>query len=173
MTGDGKANIIIGSLGDDTIDGGEGNDTLGGIKLAVGVNSVSDGSNLDSGDDTIFGGDGNDLIFGDNGSDRIDGGAGVDTLSYAPSLVRVVVDLSKQDTTGNADRDFSGAIEQDTSSGIGDSAGDKLAGIENLIGSAFGDVLFGDSGVNMIDGGEGDDVLFGAGGADTLIGRPR
>ncbi len=52
----------------------------------------------------------------------------------------------------------------------GDAEGDTLSGIENLIGSAFNDLLGGDAGANVIIGGEGDDQLAGFGGADTLDG---
>ena len=45
-----------------------------------------------------------------------------------------------------------------------------LSGIENLVGSAFGDVLNGDGNGNQLDGGAGNDTLLGGAGADTLIG---
>jgi Ca2+-binding RTX toxin-like protein len=45
-----------------------------------------------------------------------------------------------------------------------------LAGLENLIGSAFGDELTGDGGANRIEGGAGVDTLIGGGGGDTLLG---
>ena len=43
-----------------------------------------------------------------------------------------------------------------------------LSGIENLNGSAFDDVLTGNSGVNVLNGGAGDDLLAGGIGADVL-----
>ena len=42
--------------------------------------------------------------------------------------------------------------------------------IENLTGSAYNDLLIGDSNANVLDGGKGDDYLKGGGGADTLEG---
>ena len=42
--------------------------------------------------------------------------------------------------------------------------------IENLIGSAFGDTLFGNDVSNSISGGFGNDTIDGGAGADTLIG---
>lgn len=164
LTGDANANIIIGSLGNDVIDGGAGNDILGGINLAVGINSASDASFLQSGDDTIYGGLGNDLIIGDNGADKLDGGIGTDTLSYAPSLGAVTVDLSTQATvTGGV---FSGGSAQID----GDASGDTIAGFENLIGSSHDDSLTGDGGINVIEGGAGFDIITGNGGNDTLNG---
>ncbi|WP_439577096.1 M10 family metallopeptidase C-terminal domain-containing protein [Elioraea sp.] len=56
---------------------------------------------------------------------------------------------------------------------------DTLANIENLIGSAFDDVLIGNDGPNtlwggagndLLDGGAGRDVLYGGDGNDTLLG---
>src|SRR5690606_8218134 len=55
--------------------------------------------------------------------------------------------------------------EQDTTgAGI-----DRLIDIENLVGSAFDDVLGGDAGNNVIDGGAGADVMTGGAGDDTYI----
>ena len=45
-----------------------------------------------------------------------------------------------------------------------------LQGIENLVGSAFGDTLIGDLGDNAIDGGAGDDQIVGYDGADAING---
>ena len=42
--------------------------------------------------------------------------------------------------------------------------------IENLIGSAHGDMLTGDRRANTLDGGAGNDTLNGGGGNDTLSG---
>ena len=51
----------------------------------------------------------------------------------------------------------------------GDAAGDTLAGIENVTGSAYGDSLTGDAGANVLSGGAGDDTLAGGAGDDTLF----
>lgn len=61
----------------------------------------------------------------------------------------------------------------------GDAAGDVLTGIENLMGSAAGDRLYGNPFANKLDGrfgadliaaGAGDDTLIGGSGLDTLTG---
>jgi Ca2+-binding RTX toxin-like protein len=52
----------------------------------------------------------------------------------------------------------------------GDAKGDKLNSIENLIGSAHTDVLYGSSDGNKIHGGSGNDQIRGEGGADELHG---
>ena len=52
----------------------------------------------------------------------------------------------------------------------GDAQGDVLSSIENLVGSSFGDILYGDGGVNSLYGGDGIDALQGGAGADLLDG---
>jgi large repetitive protein len=54
--------------------------------------------------------------------------------------------------------------------GVTDATGDTFVGVENLLGSAFKDILTGDDLANRLDGGLGNDILNGAGGIDTLIG---
>ena len=68
-----KANIINALGGDDTIYGGNGNDTING-------DDGDDALYGDSGDDTLYGGSGNDSIYGDYGNDTLIGGTGNDNL---------------------------------------------------------------------------------------------
>ncbi|CBS90968.1 calcium-binding protein [Azospirillum lipoferum] len=131
--------------GVETILAGGGADTLAGDG---GDNSLAGGA----GDDSLSGGAGDDLLDGGSGADLIDGGDGIDTASYAASGAGVTVDLAAGSGAG------------------GDAEGDRLTGVENLIGSAHGDRLTGNGGANLLDGGAGDDLLAGAGGADTLVG---
>ncbi|MCB1491150.1 MAG: FG-GAP repeat protein, partial [Rhodobiaceae bacterium] len=105
------------------------------------------------GDDALFGGKGNDILEGGAGADDIHGGDGNDTASYADSSAAVQVHVQFGTATG------------------GDAEGDTLDGIENLIGSAFGDNLAGDTGANDLHGGDGDDALNGLGGPDELRGE--
>ena len=44
--------------------------------------------------------------------------------------------------------------------------------VRDVVGSAFNDLLIGDSGPNVLSGGDGNDRLQGGGGADTLVGGP-
>ena len=46
----------------------------------------------------------------------------------------------------------------------------SISGIENVIGSSFGNTLIGNNSDNVLVGGTGDDVIRGAGGNDLLIG---
>jgi Ca2+-binding RTX toxin-like protein len=105
-----------------------------------------------AGDDAVYGHEGNDFIDGGEGSDLMEGGADIDTLSYQSAGARVIVDLtvtSPQDTGG---------------SGV-----DWIKEFENLVGSAFDDMLTGTSGNNRIDGGAGADTMVGGGGDDIYV----
>ena len=72
---------IIGSDGDDTLNGGAGNDHLFGRGSSaftmiggIGDDFIYGGSGIDS----LNGGDGNDKIFGNGGTDTLIGGNGAD-----------------------------------------------------------------------------------------------
>jgi len=105
-----------------------------------------------AGNDTLVGGTGNDLLYGGLGADRLDGGTGTDTASYLEATARVTVDL------------LTPALN------TGEAAGDTYVGIEQLVGTNFGDSLSGDNNANGIGGFAGDDILFGRGGNDNLVG---
>ena len=192
--------VLNGGAGDDYLEGGAGADTLSGgagddrvsyensatgVSLAwngsriIGSGGEAEGDVLDSieylvgstfndvltgnpfgenklqgnaGDDVLIGGSRRDLLLGDAGADLMLGGGGSDGTSYATSLGAVRVDLA----TGTA---FGG-----------DAEGDVLVSIENVMGSAFYDVLEGTSGANILYGWAGDDVIDGRGGDDDLVG---
>jgi len=138
--------LVLGSADADTLAGGDGNDTLVGY----------------AGNDTLLGGAGDDVIEGGAGADQIDGGANSaigsstgagDTARYVGSSAAVTIDLS------------SGAAQSG-----GDAAGDVLTGIENVVGTRFGDTITGDAGGNRLAGLDGDDTLRGGGGDDVLLG---
>ena len=129
-----------------TLLGGSGNDTLRG---GAGNDSL-DGR---AGNDTLDGGAGNDTLIGGSGDDRLTGGDGIDTASYATATQYVRVSLAVTD----AQRTYGAGT-------------DRLASIENLIGSAYSDDLSGNAAANQINGGAGNDVLTGGAGADKLDG---
>ena len=135
-------------------DGGIEGVTLGtGIYLqienAIGTDFDDTITGSDSEANTIEGGEGGDTLSG--GADSNDPG---DTVSYASSPKRVRID-------------FSG----DTDMAVGGHAtGDTLKNFENIIGSAYDDVLEGDDTANVLTGLAGDDELAGNGGDDTLSG---
>ncbi len=53
---------------------------------------------------------------------------------------------------------------------LGEASGDWIANVENIVGSAYADILYGNSSNNTIDSGAGDDVIYATGGTDTIIG---
>jgi serralysin len=52
----------------------------------------------------------------------------------------------------------------------GSAAGDFISQVEAIVGTAFADVIVGDSGRNVLNGGDGNDRLLGQSGDDVLIG---
>lgn len=198
ISGLGGADDLSGRDGDDLLDGGDGADFLDGgngfdtasyrtsatgviVRLNGGFGKGGDaeGDGLfgiegaigsahddflvgkDGERNVLRGGDGVDVLYGLGGDDELEGGAGGDTLdgfdgfdvaSYANSNAAVFVDLIF--------RNFAG----------GHAEGDLLLNIEGLIGSAYGDLFFGDAGRNVFRGQGGNDRLFGGGDHDTLDG---
>ncbi len=104
-------------------------------------------------DDVITGNANSNVIEGGDGGDALDGGTGMDTVSYRSSPSSVTINLG-----ANA-----GARARK-----GDAAGDTLMNFENIIGSAFDDILTGDAMANVIEGLAGADTLDGGADKDTL-----
>lgn len=115
-----------------------------------------------AGDDFIFGGNSDDYINGGAGGDTIDGGVGLDTLTYIDSSVAVTVDL----LGGQLDAD---GYRVNASTG-GSAVGDIFRNISNLEGSAYADILVGNSVQNTLQGSGDSDLLLGQQGNDVLIG---
>lgn len=102
--------------------------------------------------DRLRGGEGNDLLAGFAGADELFGGGGNDMTSYAGNFGAVWVDLAAGTGTWNW------------------AHGDKLTGIENVVGTGYGDWLYGSSSINKLYGEGGNDRLSGGAGADLLDG---
>ncbi|GAA0650715.1 beta strand repeat-containing protein [Brevundimonas lenta] len=188
--GNGLDNFIAGAGGADSLSGGVGRDVLSGgagvdradystaaagvvASLALGAASTDgDGSNDiligledlrgsgfddrlsgDAGANRLEGQGGGDVLVGRGGADILSGGGGIDTADYAAAAAGVTASLTAA-----------------TASNDGDGAADILESIENLIGSAFDDLLIGHAQGNILTGGAGRDTLLGLDGADTLAG---
>jgi hypothetical protein len=127
------------------------------------------------GRDVIRGLAGDDVLDGDGtgeaesgfdvaAPDVLDGGRGADTVSYATHRHGVVVDLARPSSAGARGEH------------------DRLASIENVIGSAYSDDLRGARTANILEGWRsepfarrprGGDRIAGRGGNDVLIGSGR
>ncbi|MEH7828351.1 calcium-binding protein [Gemmobacter denitrificans] len=144
---------LAGGRLDDTLRGDGGGNRLlgrGGLDVLIGR----------KGADTLDGGEANDTLDGGSGADLMIGGQGIDTVTWAEARSAVRIDL--------ASGSFRGAAK-----------GDRLDGVEVLVGSRFGDriagtdradVFVGGSGNDRLEGRSGNDSLSGGAGSDTLIG---
>jgi len=187
LIGDDLANTLNGGAGSDTLDGGVGDDTLIGgagadqliggdgvdiasyqtstVAVTVNLSNVSLNTGDAQGDsysgieilqgsafnDTLTGSAGNDTIIGGAGADTLDGGGGNDTLSYVTSSSGVTINLKTKLASG------------------GSAEGDVFSNFENVLGSAYDDLLIGDDLANRFLGNEGRDYLSGGIGADVLL----
>jgi len=163
--------VIVGNAAITVLTGGTGSDTVGywssvgavTVNLAKQTASGGDaqgdrisgfeGAAGGFGNDRLIGSSGDNVFEGMGGADTIEGAGGTDTASYEQSRAGVEVRLSKGAATGVG----------------GDAQGDRLSGIENLVGSDHADRLFGDGLANVIEGRGGADTLAGGGGRDTFV----
>ncbi|WP_281276203.1 choice-of-anchor L domain-containing protein [Aliishimia ponticola] len=168
----GGDDILIGGLGNDKLNGGDGVDTASyetasaGVEVylnagksrgADGYDTLTEIENLtgsahddrligDSGDNHLVGGDGADIIKGNGGNDSFDGGAGDDVIR-------------------------GGAGDDMMQGGDGSDIMFALAGADVLDGGADRDFLYGGRDADTVLGGDGDDEVRGNLGADDISGE--
>ncbi|MDQ3756453.1 MAG: fibronectin type III domain-containing protein [Actinomycetota bacterium] len=150
--GDDTVSILGKATGDDIVAGAAGLNLNAGEAVGpdadVSLTSVEilliDGK---AGNDTISGAGGANTgaatalpltVIGGDGNDTLTGGAGTSTVSYAGASAAVTVDLSVT-----------------TAQNTGGAGTDTLTGFQNLTGSGNNDVLRGNAGDNVLDGGTG------------------
>lgn len=157
LKSDGTKVGIVASLADTSVNTGD----AAGDTYVTGTIQNLKGSNYndslvgDSNANVLDGGGGNDTLEGGAGADTLIGGDGVNTATYANASASVTARLDKPDDN------------------TGDAQGDVYSNnsIQNITGSNYDDVLAGNGGANVLDGGTGNDTLIGGtGGGDTLIG---
>jgi T1SS-143 domain-containing protein len=183
-----------------TIEGGDGNDILGGSNSADIING-GDGNDLISGlggNDTLTGGNGDDVIWGGLGADTIHSGAGSDTiemtadLTYAAGtlhsvpvvgLTTVGVDISGKAGTldsinGGFDLGDTVYLKAGSEGFVLDGYQTNIEGVERIVGTDGDDVIVMRSdyvtddgaGRTTIEGGLGNDTIVGGAGNDFLDG---
>jgi len=163
---------LAGGAGNDTLDGGKGNDHLYG----AGGNDVLNGGNGNdglfggAGDDRLQGGDGNDVLVGGEGNDVLDGGKADDRLSGGEGNDVLNGGIGNDVLVGGGGDDvLNGGIGNDVLvGGEGDDVLNGGKGDDRLSGGAGNDNLVGGEGNDLLVGGAGDDTLTGNGGRDTF-----
>ncbi|TIM81185.1 calcium-binding protein, partial [Mesorhizobium sp.] len=162
-------NTLVGGAGNDTLNGGIGNDILVG---GAGDDALTGGAGNDrldggAGDDALTGGAGNDLYYVDSGLDRvIEAGGGTDSVyarvDYALAAGQEVESLRAN--AGATGLTLTGNEFNNTLVGG--------AGNDTLNGGIGKDILVGGAGHDRLDGGAGDDALTGGADNDLFIFQP-
>jgi Ca2+-binding RTX toxin-like protein len=166
LDGYGGNDTLIGGIGDDRLFGNIGDDILFG---EAGDDELVGGTGIDR----LSGNSGNDLLLGEAGDDLIDGDTEIDTVSYNNSPKGVVVNIDESNGYKNIpysiDLEPTFTIASGSAfDGFGNT--DTLLNLENITGSAYGDILIGNALKNTLNGLDGDDLFIGNGSDDILDG---
>ncbi|MBJ7332304.1 MAG: hypothetical protein JHC95_20575 [Solirubrobacteraceae bacterium] len=164
ISGMGGGDSLSGNVGNDTINGNDGNDSLAG---GPGNDTLNGGADNDGavgdvgesqiGNDTIDLGPGDDTTTPGRGNDTVIGGPGTDGLNFFYLTAGVTFDLAI-------------TTPQVVSPGMTKT----VSGVENVGGTQFGDLLYGDEGPNVMNGAFDSgatpnvDRIEGRGGKDQL-----
>jgi Ca2+-binding RTX toxin-like protein len=137
--------------------------TLTALAAAITVNGGDGDDIITGGDgiDTLSGGNGNDLFktstgASGDGADTYSGGAGVDKIDYSGRTASVAVAMDGSTLSGQ------GFANTWPATPGGSIEGDVVGiDIEDLVGGAGNDMLYGNVEPNNIKGGAGNDVIWG------------
>ena len=146
-----------------SVQGGVDADTIDEPAEIIRAGDGDDMVTTQDGNDMVYGEAGNDTLTTQGGDDILVGGAGADTLSGGEGTDTILF-------TGDPTREA--GVSVDLLAGLGrgaDAQGDTYTGIENVVGTAFDDILQGDHGANRLEGGLGNDFLSGLRGDDVLV----
>jgi len=122
----------------------------------------NDTINAGDGNDTVYGYGGDDLINGGSGNDTLDGGDGNDTISGGPGLDKIFGGSGDDTISGDEDADsIDGQSGNDLLYGnAGDDVMDGGTGNDTLYGGDGNDIMTGNFGTDKLYGGAGDDVFL-------------
>lgn len=153
----GDADVIIGGVGADTIDAGDGDNRIAGDTATLDATQMADLDQTVGGADSITAGTGADQIIGGIGADTITGGAGDNRIAGDGARIDAAGVTSLSDTLG------------------GDDMITTLGDDDQIIGGAGADVIAAGEGANRILGDAGvitatdmTSTTVGAGGADSI-----
>lgn len=176
--GMGGADTIYGDGGNDYIDGGTGVDIAGfdGVRSSFQIVSMANGG-YDIVDMRAGSPDGTDLLFNvewlmfSDGLFTLNGnlaGTSGGTTFYATIYGGTITGTTGSDTVSY--ENFAAGVIVNLGAGLASHGTvDMLSSIENVIGTSFGDSIFGNTGNNVLDGGAGGaDRFYGGGGIDTV-----
>ncbi|MEP3845970.1 MAG: calcium-binding protein, partial [Paracoccaceae bacterium] len=189
IAGDFGTNIILAGAGDDrvitrssgdTLDGGDGIDTLElrdfGAFVDLELGTIDFQDSIDAGVilnfENVIGSDSLDNIFGDGGDNSIAGNAGADSIEGRAGDDTLSGGDGDDTIDGGAGADqIQGGVGADTLRG-GDGNDAIVANTFNdRFGSTQGDEISGDAGDDTLGGADGADDISGGTGDDQIIGR--
>ncbi|MDB6177079.1 calcium-binding protein, partial [Paracoccus sp. Z330] len=161
LTGTSGANRIYGGGGNDRIDGLGGNDYING---GAGNDHLTGGG----GRDTVYGGSGHDTIRS-SGTGVYDGQSGNDYVYAGLGSAETLRGGSGTDWLNTTT--FNGDYEIDMETGTTNYSGESFTQFEHLRSGNGDDKLMGTSFGNAIYGGDGEDSIYGRTGNDFLYGQ--
>jgi Ca2+-binding RTX toxin-like protein len=181
LGGTDEADILIASIGDDTIWGDGGNDRIEG---GDGVDNVEAGAGDDiitdlGGDDILKGNEGNDVIHGGNGFNLIIGGPGQDFIITGEDVSEtfggtgndfILGAKTNLPSLGNEGDDWIELGTQDGAPGdnFDELAQDLVSGHDVFVGGGGFDEMLGEGGDDIFVGSEGEDHFDGDSGFDWV-----
>ena len=174
LQGQGGNDILYGGDGEDTLEGGAGNDILYGGRHGDTLTGGAGNDYLygERGGDTLEGGEGVDYLYGGGGVDKLYGGAGNDILDGGEGndILRGGEGVDYLYGGGGVDKLYGGAEQDVLDGGEGDDILEGGAGNDQFYAGAGNDILYGDVGNDILFGDAGNDILYGGANNDKLYG---
>ncbi|RZJ41713.1 MAG: hypothetical protein EON86_09210, partial [Brevundimonas sp.] len=189
---DSEGDVLVGTAGDDALNGGAGIDTVvySGATSAVRIdlrqsasqNTLGAGTDTLSGFENVTGSDFNDTLVGTSGGNVLTGGLGSDVLlGLAGDDILIGGAGAANTLQGGLGDDVYVVEAQDTVVELAGQGRDRVettrnlytlsANVEDLTFTGAGNFTgYGNGSDNALTGGAGDDLLIGGAGSDTLNG---